>query len=135
MRHVLLLCCLGACDPIWQVKNVATAGATAHTDAACIDAGLQASGFAVKRSGTVAKPVEGWIVGDIHVRWDPRQAGVIELEIGGVGTDAPTGALDSYRQRRDTMVAKLRETCGPFELGPESCQRVKCNGSQPSPAP
>lgn len=126
---------LVACDPVWRVENVATAKATTRTDAACIEAGLAGSGFAVASANdSYAPPVRGWLVGDpgrtrMRVSWDPRTAQTIQLAIAGVGTQAPHGAPEAYRQMRDTVIAKLGEACGPFDVGPESCARVPCAGS------
>lgn len=126
---------LVACDPVWRVENVATAKATTKTDAACIEAGLAGSDFAVASANdSYAPPVRGWLVGDpartqMRVSWDPRTAQTIQLAIAGVGTQAPQGAPEAYRQMRDAVIAKLGETCGPFDVGPESCSRVPCAGA------
>ncbi len=140
MRLLLAICCLAACDPGWHVRNVATASSTTNTDAACIEAGLQASGYPVKRvSSEKAKAIEWYVGGSEHaqmrVNWDPSKPTVIDLAVLGVGTAPPSGAVENYRKVRDTTVAKLTETCGPFQVSDEECMRVTGCAKAPAPTP
>ena len=127
MRLLLFVCLLGACDPVWKIENVATASAGTQADGTCIETALKQTGYEVKPSGEVAAPKRGWYAGNIRVTWDPARAQVVDLAVYGVGTQPPYGTLPTFRTRRDMIMTKLNETCGPFELGPESCQRVDCS--------
>jgi hypothetical protein len=129
MRLLLVVGCLSACDPGWHVRNVATASPTTKTDAACIEAGLRATGYTVKKASSDKATAIEWYVDDpkrahMRVNWDPRKATAIELMSLGVGTAPPAGAVENYRTMREATVAKLTETCGPFQIGPEDCMRV-----------
>lgn len=129
---LLLVIALGACDPAWSIRNVATAAPMAKVDAACVEAGLQASGIPFKNAGIVAEPARSWYVAPadqhaVRVIFDPKKPGQIHFEMINAGTAAPPGAAEQYRSTRDGVMVKLRETCGPLELSPESCQRMECN--------
>jgi len=132
MRLLVLPCVLlglAGCDPVWHVTNVATAQPATKADAACIEAGVRAAGYDVQPSTSVAAPVVGWRVSDkargrVHVMWDPKTPQSLTLDIGGVGTAPPPDLVPAFRQMRDAIVAKVTETCGPFDVGAESCARV-----------
>lgn len=61
----------------------------------------------------------------MYVVWDPKTPQSITLHIGGVGTAPPPNSVPVFRQMRDAVIAKLTETCGPFDVGAESCARVE----------
>jgi hypothetical protein len=135
MRTLLIFCALGGCDPVWHIENAATAQASTQPDAACIEDVLRASGYPVKPSEIQAAPVHGWYVGtttrpELRVTWDPRQPQTLALEMLGVGTQPPTGSVPAYRTMRDAVMTEVAQTCGPFELGPESCARLECTASE-----
>jgi hypothetical protein len=60
-------------------------------------------------------------------------ATTIKLGVEGVGTEPPPGNVEKYRTTRDTLIAKLGESCrGTFEVSGETCDRVKdCKTTTP----
>jgi len=129
MRKLLLLCALAGCDPVWHIDTVATAQPTTRTEAACVEAGLHATGYYVRRNEQIKAP-HYWYVGGapqaVTVSWDQRTPTKLELHAGGMGTGPQRGAPEHYRKVRDAIVASVSETCGSYDLGPEDCARTPC---------
>jgi hypothetical protein len=124
---VLFVLTLGACDPVWHVQSTATASAGTRVDVPCIEAALQATGLPFAKTEAHQNETLGWSYtkDGLLVMWKPREPGAIVILDQAVGTDAPPGTVAAFRQHRDLLVAKLRESCGPFEaLGPEDCART-----------
>lgn len=139
MRLAFLLGVLGACDPVWHVANVTTPTATTRANEACVDAALHATTFTIKPMGENA-PKRGWYVSapsnrTLRVTWDPTQPQKLTLLMVGVGQHAPPDTLVAFRSMREAVLEKVRDTCGPFDPGPEHCLRMQCASDPAKPPP
>ncbi len=137
MRFVVVTCVLAACAPDWRIENVATARASTKADAACIEAGLGATGHTVMRGDFVARPAVGWYVmakdlPPIRVWWDPDKPQRLDFAVTETFSHPRAGYADGYRSVRDSAIASIEKTCGPFDVGPETCAQVECKPVQSS---
>jgi hypothetical protein len=129
MRWLAFMLVLAGCDPVWHITNPATMRTSG--DAQCIERGLRTLNVKVERAGEIAQPNYGWYLGDLEqgvmeIVWTGGHPDRIEVEMRGVGTEAPAGATDEYRRLRDAAIEAIQQTCGPIEVGPETCARMTC---------
>ena len=121
---------MGACDPVWRVENATSPSTSSPVEPACIDAGLQAWGGPVRRTPSRIPQQEEWVLGqppyevELTLNAGTRQISLITHGMGGYASE---DTVRRYRELRAAVVARLTETCGPFQpFGPDRCSRADC---------
>ncbi len=122
------LAALAGCDPVWEVRNPATATGTI-TDA-CIEAGLRTldpklhENHAIDGSRFTYMVVVPSTKQGVDVEWEKAKPTTINLAKRNVGTRPPAGAVEGYRASRGEVVTSIEQACNAtVTLGPETCQR------------